>query len=164
MPSATTGEARARIAAPPGEVYALIADVTRMGQWSPECDHCEWLDGATGPSVDARFRGHNKLGVLHWQTTCVVTAADPGREFAFSVVHDNGRVETRWRYQLQADGAGTEVVETYEFLWCPIVNRVSEVLIPRDRQLRRGIRVTLDRIKTAAEAQQRIEGTGPASN
>jgi hypothetical protein len=80
-----------------------------------------------------------------------VTAADAGREFAFSVVHDNGRDETRWRYLLRPDGAGTQVVETYEFLWCPIVNRVSEILVPRDRQLRRGIRQTLDRIKTAAE-------------
>jgi uncharacterized protein YndB with AHSA1/START domain len=94
MSSATTGEARVRIAAPPESVYALIADVVRMGEWSPECERCEWLDGATGPSVATRFRGHNRLGVVRWQTTCVVTAADIGREFAFTVVHDNGRDET----------------------------------------------------------------------
>lgn len=162
MPSATTGEARVRIAAPPANVYALIADVTRMGDWSPECERCEWLDGATGPSIGTRFRGHNRLGVVRWQTTCVVTAADIGREFAFTVVHDNGRDETRWRYQLHPDGAGTEVVETYEFLWCPIVNRVSEILIPRDRQLRRGIRQTLDRLKSAAESDEATMG-GSAS-
>jgi hypothetical protein len=54
------------------------------------------------------------------------------------------------------------VVETYEFLWCPIVNRVSEILIPRDRQLRRGIRQTLDRIKSAAESDEATMG-GSAS-
>jgi hypothetical protein len=151
MPSATTGEARAQIAAPPVAVYALIGDIPRMGEWSPECERCEWLDGANGPSVGARFRGHNKLGLIRWQTTCVVTAAEVGQELAFSVVHDNGRDETRWRYLLRADGAGTEVIETYEFLSCPIVNRVSEILIPRDWQLRRGMRQTLDRIKAAAE-------------
>jgi Polyketide cyclase / dehydrase and lipid transport len=146
------------IAAPPTAVYALIGDVTRMGEWSPECERCEWLDDATGPAVGARFRGHNKLGVIGWQTTCVVTAAEVGREFAFSVVHDNGRDETRWRYLLIPAGSGTEVVETYQFVWCPIVNRVSEVLIPRDRQLRRGIRQTLDRIKSAAETEQPTSG------
>jgi len=139
-------------------VYALIGDVTRMGEWSPECECCEWLDDAQGPAVGARFRGHSKLGVIRWQTTCVVTAAEVGREFAFRVVHDDGRDEALWRYLLIPDGSGTEVVETYEFVWCPIVNRVSEVLIPRDRQLRRGIRQTLDRIKSAAETERPSSG------
>jgi hypothetical protein len=91
------------------------------------------LDEATGPVVGARIRGHNRLGVVRWQTTCVVTAAEPGREFGFSVVHDTGRAETRWRYQLTANESGTELLESYEFLWCPVVNRLSELLVPRDR-------------------------------
>ncbi len=48
------------IAAPPGAVYDLVADVTNMGRWSPETYRCEWLDGCTGPRVDARFKGWNK--------------------------------------------------------------------------------------------------------
>lgn len=156
MPSAAKGEAHVLISVPPAAVYALIGDVTRIGEWSPECERCEWLDDATGPAVGARFRGHNRLGILRWQTTCVVTTAEVGREFAFSVVHDNGRDETHWRNQLRPDGSGTAVVETYEFVWCPIVYRVSEMLVPRDRQLRCGIRQTLDRIKSAAETEQCI--------
>jgi hypothetical protein len=30
-----------------------------MGDLSPECVSCEWIDGATGPTVGARFRGRN---------------------------------------------------------------------------------------------------------
>ena len=56
-----------------------------------------------------------------------------------------------WRYELRHLGAGTEVIESYRFLWCPIANRIAELPIPRDKQLRRGIRETLHRIKTAAE-------------
>ncbi|MGB8503197.1 SRPBCC family protein, partial [Mycobacterium sp.] len=62
MPTATTGSANVHIDAPPLAVYRLVSDITRMGQWSPECYRCEWLDGATGATVDARFRGHNRLG------------------------------------------------------------------------------------------------------
>ncbi len=27
----------------PERVYALLADVTRMGEWSPECVRCQWM-------------------------------------------------------------------------------------------------------------------------
>jgi hypothetical protein len=56
-----------------------------------------------------------------------------------------------WRYELRQVGAGTEVHESYRFLWCPIANRIAELLIPRDKQLRKGIQNTLNRIKSAAE-------------
>jgi hypothetical protein len=32
--------------------------VTKIGRYSPETFEAEWLDGATGPAVGARFRGH----------------------------------------------------------------------------------------------------------
>jgi hypothetical protein len=51
-----------------------ITDVTRMGEWSPECYRCVWLDGATAAYVGARFRGYNKLGRFRWATTAVITA------------------------------------------------------------------------------------------
>ncbi len=44
------------IAAPPEKVYALVSDITRMGEWSPECRSCRWADEATGPTVGARFK------------------------------------------------------------------------------------------------------------
>ncbi|MET0995344.1 MAG: SRPBCC family protein [Mycobacterium sp.] len=151
MPTATTGEARVEIDAAPLTVYELISDITRMGDWSPECYRCEWLNGATAAEEGARFRGHNRLGKVRWHTDAIVTVADPGREFAFTTLHKEGREETMWRYELRHLGAGTEVIESYRFLWCPIANRIAELPIPRDKQLRRGIRETLHRIKTAAE-------------
>ena len=53
-------EVSIEIAAPPERVYELVADITRMGDWSPECYHCEWTKGATGPAVGARFKAKNK--------------------------------------------------------------------------------------------------------
>ena len=48
------------INAPPDKVWELVSDITKMGEYSPEVVEAEWLNGATGPSVGARYRGHVK--------------------------------------------------------------------------------------------------------
>ncbi|SBS76251.1 Polyketide cyclase/dehydrase [uncultured Mycobacterium sp.] len=150
MPTATTGEARIEIDAAPLTVYALVSDITRMGEWSPECYRCEW-HGAPTATAGAKFRGHNHLGKVRWTTDAIVTAADPGQEFAFTTLHKDGRTETLWHYKFHPFGSGTELIESYQFLWCPIANRIAELPIPRDKQLRHGIQTSLPRIKAAAE-------------
>ena len=66
----------------PSKVWALVSDITKMGEYSPEVVEAEWLDGATGPAVGARYRGHVKRNenwpVLYW-TTCKITECVPGR-------------------------------------------------------------------------------------
>jgi hypothetical protein len=158
MPTARRGHSSIDVAAPPDVVYDLITDITRMGEWSPECYRCEWLDGATAAAPGARFRGYNRLGLLRWQRTVVIDTADRGREFAFTTVNEGaGREETRWRYTMEplssgASGpAGTLLTESFQFLWCSVPNRLAEALLPRGRQLNRGIEETLWRIKRAAE-------------
>ena len=49
MATPTNDEVTIDVSAPPERVYGLISDITRMGEWSPECRRCEWIDGATGP-------------------------------------------------------------------------------------------------------------------
>jgi hypothetical protein len=46
--------------APADEIWNLIADVRNIGRFSPETFEAEWLDGASGPALGARFRGHVK--------------------------------------------------------------------------------------------------------
>jgi hypothetical protein len=158
MPTARRGRAGIEIAAPPEVVYDLIADVTRMGEWSPECYRCEWLDGATAAAAGVRFRGYNRLGRLRWERTAVVDSADRGREFGFTTVNDGaGRVETRWLYTMEPSPSGTLLTESFEFLWCSVANRLAEALVPRGRQVNRGIEETLRRIKRAAEAVASLE-------
>ena len=152
MPTATEGQGSLTIAAAPEVVCDLIADITRIGARSPECYRAEWLDGADVAQVGARFRGHNRIGPIRWSTTCVVTKAERGQEFAFTVVSGKGREETVWRYVLTPAEGGTTVTESYRFLWCPWLARVAETPFPRDKQLRRGIERTLAAIKAEAEA------------
>ena len=47
-------EVSTEIAAAPETVYALVSDITRMGEWSPETVRAVWTRGATGPAVGAR--------------------------------------------------------------------------------------------------------------
>lgn len=74
------------VAASPERIYELVADMPRMGEWSPECQRVEWTDGAVAPAAGARFIGHNRGGpggLIRWSRRGRVLVADPGREFAF---------------------------------------------------------------------------------
>lgn len=149
MPSETI-----EVLAPAERVWQMVAEVPRMGEWSPETVSAEWLDGADGPAVGARFRGRNKRRAA-WATTCTVTAATPGRAFAFAV----GKGETTWRYDLVPVEGGCRVTESFEIVRAPgIVGRWSTKLATgvtwpeRERDLVEGMRATLGRLKAAAEA------------
>ena len=152
MPTAHHGRASIEIAALPEVVYDLISDIPRMGEWSPECYRCEWLDGANAPMKGARFRGYNRRGPMRWERTAVVVTAVRGREFRFTTVNDRtGRDETHWRYTMQQSPLGTELTESFQFVWCSLGTRAVEMFLPRGNQVNRGIEETLRRIKSAAE-------------
>lgn len=153
----STVSASAVVPAPPESVWALVADVTRMGQWSPECDSCVWVDGATGPEVGAKFKGHNKRGWVTWSTTCTVTECEPGRVFAFAVGKD-GDPDNIWRYSFvpHADGAMvTEVCEFTKPLGIASKLLTLATLRVRDREgdLKKGIESTLAKLQVAARAE-----------
>lgn len=152
MPSATSGSTSIEINATPERVYEIVSDVTTIGDRSPESTGAEWLAGG-GAAVGSRFKGHNRLGLLRWTTECLVTVATPGIEFAFDVMHPNGRVETHWKYVIEPNDLGCRLTESYDFEWCPLPYRIAELPIPRDKQLRRGIAVTVRQVKSAAEAR-----------
>src|SRR4051812_33266481 len=89
------------VAAPPERVYALISDITRMGEWSPEATGGHWQRGANGPAVGARFRGTNRKGWRRWSTVNTVTAAEPGRQFAFRTTFGPLKVAD-WGYRIES--------------------------------------------------------------
>jgi uncharacterized protein YndB with AHSA1/START domain len=141
------GQATIHIEAPPEKVYAMISDVTRMGEWSPETHTCEWIEGATGPAVGARFKGSNKRGILRWSTKPTVTVADPGKEFAFDVGKD-----TRWSYTFAPKDGGTDLTESFEALRYLLIFKILTPPKRRKRQLQDNVEQTVQRIKQAAES------------
>jgi len=151
MQKGTRREAAVHVAASPQRVYDVVSDVTRMGEWSPETVRCEWLDGASGPVVGARFKGSNQRGLARWSTRPHVVTADPGVEFAF-VVDDL----TKWSYRFEVDGDGCRLVESFEMLEdLPLKFRIADRAMGiRDRtaDLERAMGETLQRVKLAVEA------------
>lgn len=138
--------------APPDRVWDMIADVTRMGEWSPECTSCRWVGSRHEPVPGARFVGFNRRGWARWLTTNEVEHAERGRSFVFRV-RETG---VRWGYHLEGDAAGTTLTETRDLsgarswlirLFGPFVGGVDR----HADELRAGMAETLRRIKAAAE-------------
>jgi len=145
-----------RMAATPDDVYAVVSDVTRTPELSPEIIDCTWLDGATGPAVGVRFKARNKVpNRPAWHTKPVLTEAEPGRRFRFPRTEPfSGTVE--WTYDFAPDGDGTLVTESYAVTkpLSPIGWFVIGVLFGRkDRRtdLRVGMQQTLQRVRDAVE-------------
>ena len=152
MASASKGEASIEIDAVAEQIYDLLADLPRMGEWSPECHRVEWLDGASGPAAGVRFRGYNHIGPIKWTAEGRITAAERAREFGFST-EDKGREMTRWRYRFEQVGTRTRVVESYLLVWEPPWIRFADLFMPRTRQLAKGMKRTLERVKLVAEVR-----------
>jgi hypothetical protein len=140
--------------APPKSVWSLVSDVTQIGRFSPETFEAKWVDGATGPAVGARFRGHvkrNGWGPVYW-TLCEVVTCEPGSEFAFDVL-TGGKPLNRWGYRLAANGEGTDVTESFTLAPTPLLRFYWAVLgWARGKTNVNGMRQTLERIKAVVEA------------
>jgi hypothetical protein len=115
----TTDRQTLQVEASPERVYDLVSDVTRMGDWSPECYRCEWTDGAKGPASGARFKAWNRRSFLRWSNKPTVVVAKPGVEFSFAR-RSLGAGEVLWRYSLEPRDGVTLLTESYE-----VVRRAS---------------------------------------
>ena len=141
------------VAASPEELYDLVSDVTRTGEWSPVCVVCWWDEGATGRAGDW-FTGRNVTPERTWETRSQVVVADRGREFAWEV----GRAFVRWGYTLEPVDGGTRLTESWEFLPGGLGyfaerfgDAAPDQIAERTRQAHEGIPVTLAAIKRIAE-------------
>ena len=143
------------MAAPPEKVWELVSDVTRIGRYSPETFEAKWIDGAQGPAVGARFRGHvkrNEKGPTYW-TTCTVLVSEPGQEFTFGVGNNPERPLSTWGYTMVPAGDGTDVTESFRLADVFGLRLYWAVLgWARGKRNRNDMRRTLERIKAEVES------------
>lgn len=146
------------VSLPAEELYDIVSDVTRSGEWSPICTACWWDEGCAPdghPRVGDWFTGRNETSTRTWETRSQVVAAERGREFAFVV----GGAYVRWGYALTPAADGTQLTESWEFLPEGIAMFQAKYgpdapaqIIDRTEAAVHGIPVTLAAIKRIAEA------------
>ena len=147
------GSASIIITAPPGDVFAAVSDITRMGDWSPECVAGRWAAPAEGPEVGAKFEGDNvaKLGPVtlkKWTTTSEVTACEPGEIFEFVA-----EGYSTWRYEFAEHSDGTMLTESFSYpQYTGVEKFFYETLGRRSKSMVGGLEATLARIKTSLES------------
>lgn len=102
---------------PPSDVYAIVSDVTRVGELSPVCAAGTWDDPSQAGKTGAWFTGHNVIGDASWDTRCTVSVATPGREFTWINHGPKGDHDlVQWGYTLEPEGHGTKVTESWQVL------------------------------------------------
>jgi len=146
-----------RIAASPEAVYALVSDLPRMGEWSPENTGGQWVGGATGPAKGAKFKGTNANGKKKWSTMVTVTDASTPRRFAFSTVL-GPKTFAEWSYEITPIDGGTacEVTETWVDGRGPVASTIGKVISgvgDRVAHTKSMIDTTLARLRATAESQ-----------
>jgi uncharacterized protein YndB with AHSA1/START domain len=165
-----TAAAEQVVAARPELVWDLVADITRVGEWSPECIRAAWLGEPGRPQPGARFTGHNRLpNGFEYEVTCVVTEADRPRAFAWVVLDDSGdpaRPSSSWRYRIDPlPGGGSRVRQRFthgpgdSFLRAAAVqapDTAAEITAARRDGLRANMSATLHAMKTAAESARQV--------
>ena len=143
------------IAAPADELYALVADLPRIGEWSPECARVEWEGEVGDPIEGTTFVGFNEVGPgrrIKYQRHGTVLTAERGKTFSF-ITDEGGRPSTAWHYTFEPlDDGRTRVTEGYEVRWIPMWARILDVPTNRHKQLLQGMRTTLENLKATAEA------------
>lgn len=148
------------VAAPPERVWSLVSDVTRVGEWGGECVDAQWEASVGGPEVGARFRGQQVREDHKWETSSVVTEAEPGVSFGWAV-GDPANAAATWRYELTPDGSGGTVLR-YRAVMGPgpsgLTALIAEmpdceegIIAGRLKEHERNMTATLESLKRAAE-------------
>lgn len=141
-------EASTEIKATPEKVWAVVSDLQRMGEWSPQCRKVIVRGG--GPvTLGTKTINVNKRGLLVWPTTAKVIRFEENKEIAYRIT-ENGSI---WSFTITPTADGVTLTERRE---APNnTKKVSQVLInvamggekPFDAELVDGMNQTLGKIK-----------------
>ena len=156
-----TVEVRIWIDAQPARVWELVSDIELMPAMSSELQSVEWLDGADGPALGARFTGRSRHEAMgEWETTSHVIELEPEQTFGWAV-GDPAEPAAVWRFRLEPKDSGTELSEWMQmgparsglsFAIDQMPDKEQKIVFVRMREFERNITATLDQIKARAEA------------
>ena len=104
-----TAETDVFVAAPPGHVWPLVAEIMTPARVGTELQEATWLDADAAPCLGARFMGRNYHPARgEWETTSTIVDFVPDRRFGWAV-GDPDQPSARWRLELAPEGDGTRL-------------------------------------------------------
>jgi hypothetical protein len=151
-----TGSVEVVSDASPEAVWDVVADVTRVGEWSHECQAAAWVGGADAARPGARFRGRNHAGRFGWTRTNEIVSVDPPRELVWRTVRSSlYRDSTEWRITIEPVESGSRIVQSFEVLeLSPFVDRLIWRFMPAHRDRRPALQEDLERLAAVARARE----------
>ena len=142
-------EATIQIDAAPAAVWAVVSDVRRMPEFSPELRRI-WVLGRKA-GTGARFVGVNRRGVVAWPTLSTVVRWEPQQAIAWRT-RESGAT---WLYELEPAGAGTRLtgrrILSKFTRGTALLGPVIGGAVGHDAELADGIRTTMERMKVRIE-------------
>lgn len=165
--------AEIEISATPQEIYSVISDLPRSGEWSPECQGGEWITGEPA-TAGAVFRGHNLRDpdvvawapVVRgaWTTHAEVVTAERDRTFRWAMHNSAGqKQDSVWAFDIEETDGGS--VLTHHFRMGAATEGIVGITSEMDETQKRrffeewgdkvagDLAVTLERIKVVVEKQ-----------
>ncbi len=141
------GEVVADVATTPAEVWAVLSDPTRVGEWSHECHTVTWVDGNSRAEVGAKFRGTNRVGSFRWSRTCTITEMEPEQLLVYRTSGGVPPDSTEWRFLLEPVAGGTRITQSFRILKFPRLAELVTVLFnPAHRDRSAALRDDLARL------------------
>jgi Polyketide cyclase / dehydrase and lipid transport len=135
----------------PEAAFAVVSDLPHMDRLSLENTGGEWIGGAVGPKVGAKFKGTNARDKDSWYTIAKVLAYDPPRRFAFKVTFKMFNI-ARWEFAIEPAPGGCRVTETWTDRRNALVRKQGDADgFVRAEFTKQSIRTTLERLKNLCE-------------
>ncbi len=151
--------------------WDLVANIERIGEFSPECIDARWLDNSSELEVGARFEGTNRMVMIYrgdeldytWIRPCTVMAATRPTRFAYTVGDRfDATPASSWDFEIDATASGCRITQHFQHHPQGLSgtrsaadadpDRAEEIVRDRIERLTRDMQETLQRMKTVLES------------
>ena len=153
-----SGSVEVTTSATPAQIWDLLTDIARAGEWSHETRSGDWLDGATRATAGARFKGRNGIGRQRWTRVCEIESAEQPHVLVWRTIPSRLFPDsTRWTYELAPVDGGTRVTQRFEVLklgW--LMDRLLYAFIPAHRDRTAALRGDLEKLGEVAAAEPSV--------
>lgn len=135
----------------PETVFAMVSDLTRMGEWSPENQGGQWVKGASGAAVGAQFKGRNSNGKKSWGTTVRVYEFVPSNKIGFALMVGGSRW-CDWVWEVAPSANGSTVTHSWidrRSKFADWLGKKVSGVADRSEHNRKNMEVTLEALASA---------------